>query len=400
MPVYSYIARDTNTGKTIKAEVKADSERIATNLLLKRNLVPSKISIKSQSSFSFANRVKTKDRILFTRQLATLINAGLPLTQSLKTVSEQSSSKPLQEVTDQIVHDVEGGSTLADTFAKHPKVFNQVYIALIAAGEASGTLDKTLERIATQQEKDAEVTSKIRGAMMYPAIVLLVIAGVMGFLFTAVLPQIKQLYDDLNKDLPFVTAVMLFISDILIKWWWLVLIILGLSVYAAIVYAKTDDGKAVFDKIKMKTPLFGALFMKLYMARFCRTASTLLSSGVPMLDMLNVTARAVNNVHIAKTIQESSAVVKSGGALSTSLKDKPTFLTLVPQMIRIGEQSGALDAMLKKSADFYESELDNDIKSISTIIEPALMVVLALMAGLMVGAVLLPVYSLVGTSIG
>ena len=140
--------------------------------------------------------------------------------------------------------------------------------------------------------------------------------------------------------------------------------------------------------------------MKLYMARFCRTASTLLSSGVPMLDMLNVTARAVNNVHIAKTIQESSAVVKSGGALSTSLKDKPTFLTLVPQMIRIGEQSGALDAMLKKSADFYESELDNDIKSISTIIEPALMVVLALMAGLMVGAVLLPVYSLVGTSIG
>jgi type IV pilus assembly protein PilC len=399
MPVYSYIARDTNTGKTIKAEVKADSERIATNLLLKRNLVPSKISIKSQSSFSFANRVKTKDRILFTRQLATLINAGLPLTQSLKTVSEQSSSKPLQEVTDQIVHDVEGGSTLADTFAKHPKVFNQVYIALIAAGEASGTLDKTLERIATQQEKDAEVTSKIRGAMMYPAIVLLVIAGVMGFLFTAVLPQIKQLYDDLNKDLPFVTAVMLFISDILIKWWWLVLIILGLAVYAAIVYAKTDDGKAVFDKIKMKTPLFGALFMKLYMARFCRTASTLLSSGVPMLDMLNVTSRAVNNVHIAKTIQESSAVVKSGGALSTSLKDKPTFLTLVPQMIRIGEQSGALDAMLKKSADFYESELDNDIKSISTIIEPALMVVLALMAGLMVGAVLLPVYSLVGTSI-
>ncbi len=175
--------------------------------------------------------------------------------------------------------------------------------------------------------------------------------------------------------------------------------VVGLMIYGAITYSRTSDGKSFFDKLKMKTPIFGRLFMKMYMARFARTAGTLLRSGVPMLDMLEVTARAVNNVHVELTIKQAASKVKTGSALSSSLQNQSTFLSLVPQMVRIGEQSGALDAMLNKTADFYEDELDNEIKAISTIIEPALMVVMALMAGVIVGAILLPVYGLVGESL-
>jgi type IV pilus assembly protein PilC len=400
MPVYSYTARDTVNGKVVKSDVKADSERIARKLLLERNLVPSKMTQKDKASnFSFGSGVKSKARILMTRQLSTLINAGLPLAQSLKTVADQSSSEKLKEIMQEIIHDVEAGGKLSDGFGKHPKVFSQVYIALIAAGEASGTLDETLERIASQQEKDAEINSKIKGAMIYPIIVLFVIFGVLVFLLTTVLPQIDTLYQDLNKPLPLITKILFVMSTILTKWWALIIVVVGLMIYGAVTYSRTDDGKKFFDKLKMKAPLFGRLFMKMYMARFARTAGTLLRSGVPMLDMLEVTARAVNNVHVELTIKQAASKVKTGSALSSSLQNQPTFLSLVPQMVRIGEQSGALDAMLNKTADFYEDELDNEIKAISTIIEPALMVVMAMMAGVIVGAILLPVYGLVGESL-
>ncbi len=216
MPVYSYTARDTVNGKIVKSDVKADSERIARKLLLERNLVPSKMTQKDKvANFSFGSGVKTKARILMTRQLSTLINAGLPLAQSLKTVADQTSSDKLKEIMYDIIHDVESGGKLSDGFGKHPKVFSQVYIALIAAGEASGTLDETLERIASQQEKDAEINSKIKGAMIYPIIVLFVIFAVLVFLLTTVLPQIDTLYQDLNKPLPTVTKILFVMSTIL-----------------------------------------------------------------------------------------------------------------------------------------------------------------------------------------
>jgi type IV pilus assembly protein PilC len=399
---FAYSAKDTATGKVIKAQVQAETQRAAANLLLERDLIPLDISLKGDSDSLLSglrNRVRTKDKILFTRQLATLINAGLPLSQSLRTVAEQTDSKSLRVVIDQIVTDVEGGSSLSNAFGQHEKVFNQVYVNLVAAGESSGTLDETLERLATQQEKDAAIVSKIRGALTYPIIVVVVIVGVLVFLLTTVLPQIAVLYEDLNKDLPLATAIMVAIANFIINFWYVVLLLVAGAIYAAFTYARTNQGKRTFDRIRMRMPLFGDLFMLLYMARFARTASTLLTSGVPMLETLNISGKAVNNVHIGESLERAANKVKSGTALSKSIEGDTNFLRLVPQMIRIGEQSGSIDAMLAKIASFYEDELDNKIKAISTIIEPALMIMLAVVVGIIVAAILLPVYGLVGDSL-
>lgn len=403
MLTFEYVAKDSDTNKQIKSTIQAESESAAAKLLLGQGIVPIQIKLKNDEGSTFLslfkNHIRTKDRIIFTRQLSTLINAGLPLTQSLRTVSSQTASKPLALVINNVISTVEGGSSLSAAMAKHPKVFNEVYVALVAAGEASGTLDKALERIAHQQEKDAEMLGKVRSAMVYPIIVLVVIAGVIIFMLTQVLPQVEQLYKDLDRGLPFITAVMLSLSKVIINFWWLILLFTVAAIYFLNRYYHTENGRAFFDQMKMRFPIFGSLFMKLYMARFCRTGQTLMSTGVPMLEMLRITGRAVANVHVEKSVVRASEKVKGGKSLSDSLKGDDNFLPLVPQMINIGEQSGAIDTMMGKAADFYEDELDNTIKAISTTIEPVLMVVLALVAGLLVGAVLLPVYGLVGQNL-
>lgn len=402
MLTFEYTAKDTKTGETIKANVQATSEQAASKLLAEQGLAPIHLRVAgSGKGFArvFKDRVRAKERVLFARQLATLINAGLPLVQSLRTVQEQIDNNYFSGIVGQIITEVEGGSAFGKALEKHPKIFNTVFTSLVAAGETSGTLDQALERIATQQEKDAEVVSKVRGALVYPAIVVFVIVGVVIFMLTTVLPQVEILYDDLNQNLPFITAALLSISDFITKFWWLVIIVFIASIYFAYRYVETEAGRSAWDKIKMSLPLFGRLFKKLYMARFCRTGETLMASGVPMLEMMRITANAVNNVHVQADIIKASEKVKGGKALSDSLADKTTFLSLVPQMIRIGEQSGAIDKMMGKAATFYENELDNEVKTISTTIEPILMVVLAVVAGLMVAAILLPVYGLVGQNI-
>ncbi|HET6622678.1 MAG TPA: type II secretion system F family protein, partial [Candidatus Saccharimonadales bacterium] len=322
----------------------------------------------------------------------------LPLAQGLHTVQEQTTNKRLKVVVQDIITSVEGGSSLAKAFAKHPELFDEIYIALIAAGEVSGTLDKSLERIADQQEKDAAIASKIRGAMVYPMIVVFVMLGVVIFMLTTVVPQIEILYDNLNKELPTLTAIMVGAADFLTRFWWLIIIIIGLGVFYLRRYSKTPAGIRTFDTLKINMPLFGEMFRKLYMARFTRTGQTLLVSGVQMLEMLRISSQAVGNVLVAESITRASEKVKSGKSLATSLKNEEYILPLVYQMISIGEQSGGVDAMMGKAAGFYENELDDAIKAISTSIEPILMVLLAVVAGGMVGAILFPVYKLSSTT--
>jgi len=395
---FDYQAKDTSTNKVVRATVQADSESAAAKLLIAQGFTPLDIKeVDENGSFlsRFTGRITTKDKIVFTRQLATLIGAGLPLSQSLRTVLEQTENKKLQSVVEEVVASVEGGRSLYDSFAKHPEVFDKVFLALISAGEASGTLDDSLKRIAAQQEKDAATMSKIRGALTYPIIVLVVIFGVMAFMLLTVVPQVEKLYQDLHKSLPFLTQIMVDAANILVNFWWLILIILGAAIYFTMQYLKTEDGIRVKDTFKLNVPLFGKMFRKLYMARFARTGQTLLATGVAMLDMLHITSEAVNNVVIADSINRASDKVKGGKALSASLQSEEYILPLVPQMIKIGEQSGKMDEMLGKTAAVYEDELDEEIKAISTAIEPILMVTLAVVAGGMVGAILLPIYSLV-----
>lgn len=393
---YKYEARNPATGEKVKAMVQADNEQAATKLIRDQGLTPLALSLERSSTGARFKRIKTKDKVLFSRQLATLINAGLPLVQSLRSVAQQTTNKPLKAVINQIITDVEAGTAFNQALDKHPDVFNRVYVSLVAASEASGTLDRGLERLADQQEKDADVIAKVRGAMIYPSIVLLVMLGVAGFMIIKVLPQVKGIYSTLpGASLPLLTRVLLTVSDFSTKYWWLVLIILGLLIFGTSRWARTLGGRSIIDKVKMKAWPIGPLFMKMYMARFARTGTTLVASGVPLIQMLEIVSDAVDNVHIHASVARAIEKVKGGKALSDSISNDPNFLELVPNMLRIGEQSGALETMLAKVADYYEKEVDNEIKAISTIIEPVMMVIMGVIAITIVGAVLLPIYGLV-----
>jgi len=397
---FDYEARDQATNKIIKSSIQADSETAAARLLIKQGFIPLNVSEQDGEGSFFAKitgRITTKDKVVFTRQLATLIGAGLPLSQSLHTVMEQTQNKKLQSVIQEISASVEGGRSLSDSFAKHPTVFSEVFIALISAGELSGTLDESLQRVANQQEKDAAVASKIKGALTYPVIVLFVIFGVLIFMLVTVVPQVEKLYKDLGKSLPVLTQLMVDAASFLTNFWWVAILVVGIGVYFFIQFLKTESGVRFGDTFKLKVPLFGNLFQKLYMARLARTGQTLLSTGVSMLEMLKVTSRAVNNTLIAEAILRAADKVQGGKALSVALEPEPIIASLVPQMIKIGEQSGRIDEMMGKVAQVFEDELDDQIRTISTLIEPILMVVLAVVAGGMVGAILLPIYSLVNT---
>ena len=399
MKKYDYEARDSASNKIVKSVVQADSENAAAKLLTSQGFVPLKIELQDDKANFFAKfsgRITTKDKVVFTRQLATLIGAGLPLAQSLRTVQEQTTNKRMQEIVQEIISDVEGGKSLSDSFAKHPEAFNKVYVALISAGETSGTMDDSLKRLAAQQEKDAAMMSKIRGAMMYPSIVLVVIILVIGFMLFTVVPQVEGLYRDLNKGLPFVTLMMIKVANFFSSLWWLVILAMIIGGYFLAQYLQTDQGIRTKDIFKLNVPMFKGMFRKMYMARFARTGQVLLSTGVPMLDMLRITSDAVNNVIISESILRASDKVKGGKALSASLSNEDYFLAMVPQMIKIGEQSGKIDEMMGKTAQVYEDELDEEIRALSTAIEPVLMVFLAIVAGTMVAAILLPIYSLVG----
>ncbi len=398
---YEYVARNPANGQKVKSDVQADSEQAAARLIRGEGLVPVDIKLISQGSgkLAFLNRVPSKDRVLFSRQLSTLIDAGLPLLQSLRNVSAQTTNKPLRIVLVDVIGSVEGGQTLSGAMEKHPKVFNRVYISMIAAGEVSGTLDLSLQRLADQQEKDAEIISKVRGAMIYPLIVLLVMGAVMGFMLVKVMPQVQVLYDGFpGAELPFITKALLALSAFVIKFWWAMAILVIVAAIMTTKYARTGPGKEVIDKFKMKAPGIKSLFMKMYMARFARTGGTLVASGVPLLQMLEITSDAVSNVHVERSIDKAIDKVRGGKSLADSLEGDENFLDLVPNMLRIGEQSGSMEQMLEKTADYFEKEVDNEIKNVQTIIEPVLMVVLGIVAFIIVAAVLLPVYGLAGSS--
>lgn len=403
MLTFKYTARDPISGKKVSDKISAESEQAATKAIQNEGLAPIAITPMNTSKGGisrFTHRIKTKDKVLFSRQLSTLINAGLPLVQSLRNVSGQTQNKKLQIIINDIITDVESGLAFSAALAKFPEVFDNVFINLVAAGEASGTLDKALDRIANQKEKDAEIISKVRGAMVYPIIVLCVMAAVVIFMIVGVLPTIEQVYKGIpGAELPFVTKALLGIAHFTIKFWWLEIILLIIIVFSTSRWARTLGGKRIIDKLKMRAWPIGRLFMKLYMARFTRVGSTLVASGVPLIQMLEITGKSVNNIHIEESIGRAIEKVKGGKALSDSLKGDPNFLELVPDMLHIGEQSGSVEQMLSKTADYYEREVDNEIKAISTIIEPALMILMGIVAITIVTAILLPVYSLVGKDI-
>ncbi len=405
MQTYVFTAKQEATGEEVSSEVQADNEQAAAQVLIGRNLYPITIEAKSGARGAkqlpfFKNHIPTKDKILFTRQLSTLINAGLPIMQSLNSAMEQVNSPALKAAVANIIADVEGGSSLAASMAKMPKIFNQTYVSVIAAGEASGSLDKALARLAHQIEKDAQILSKVRSALFYPAIVVAVVLGVLTFMLLVVLPQVGQMYKDFNRQLPFITRMLLSISSFVAHFWWLFIVLLGGGYYALRNYIKSTQGRRQWDRFKLNLPIFGKLLRKVYMARFARSMATLLSSGVPVLNAMATTRGAIGNEIIAEQLDAAASEVRGGKPLSTALHNEPDFLKIVPQMIKIGEDSGSIDSTLDKLAGYYEDEIDEAVKNLSTAIEPLLMVVLGVVVGAILIAVLLPIYGLVGQSLG
>ncbi|MFI5240535.1 MAG: type II secretion system F family protein [Candidatus Saccharimonadia bacterium] len=399
MQQFTYRAKDEK-GVNISAQVEAGSVGDAAKLLIARKLFPLSIepykaNIFNGGSLEKLQRVTSKDKVLFTRQLATLVKAGLPLGRALTILRDQTNNPKLQKVVVEISGSIEGGSSLSDALKKYPKYFNNIYISMVQAGEASGSLDDTLTQLAAQEEKTAAVNSKIRGAFTYPIVVLSVLIIVAVLMITLVLPQVGKMYTDLKKPLPFLTAILLGTANLMITYWYVaILLLIGLIVGGG-VYLRSQSGRRKLDTTKLNLPLFGPLIRKLYMARLARTLGSLIASGVSVQEALLISSRSMNNVLLEEALLKITDKVKSGTALSTLVGDNPLFLPLVGQMLAVGEETGTIGDSLNKLAQYYEDEVDEAVNNISTLIEPATMVVLGGMVAFLIAAVLLPIYGLV-----
>ena len=395
MKRFVYKAKEQSTGKIIKGTIQAETERIAGKLLVDRGYVPETLKEEGQGFGDKLNKVTAKDRINFTRQFATLVGAGLPIAQALRTVSEQTQSKAMKAVVEEILAEIEAGHALGDAFAKHPEVFSNVYLSLVRAGEVSGTLDDSLKRIAMQEEKDAKMMSSIKGAMVMPIITLVVIFVVFLYMMLEVVPQVEGLYDDLGQDLPALTMAFVAIKNFILNFWWLAGLIIAGIVVGFMQYRKTEHGIRTMAKFKLNVPMFNGLFRMLYMARLARISQILLSTGVAVLDTLQIAGESTNNVIVMDEVKDAMDKVQAGKAMSEALKDHQYILPLIYQMAAIGEQSGKMDEMLGKAAQVFEDDLDAKVAAISSAIEPVMMILLAIMAGGLVGGILFPIYALV-----
>ena len=395
MAVFVYQGR-TASGMQ-NGEIEAPDRSSAVGELRRRSILVTKISEKTapKVSFKFGGKVKDKEMAIFTRQFSTMIDAGLPLVQCLNILAEQSESKALRGVTGQVARHVEAGSTLADALRRHPRTFDDLFTNLVEVGEAGGILDVVLQRLAAYIEKAAALKRKVKAAMVYPCAIIGVALLVVIFMLTFVIPTFAQMFKDLGADLPLPTKVVMWLSDFVRSY--ILLIIAGLigCVMALRSYYRTENGRATIDALMLKLPVFGTLVRKVAVARFTRTLGTLVQSGVPILDGLRITARTAGNKVVEKAVLQCRAAVTEGKTLADPLRTSGVFPPMVTQMISVGEQTGALDAMLSKIADFYDDEVDTAVSTLTSLLEPIMIVFLGVVVGGLVVAMYLPIFRLV-----
>jgi type IV pilus assembly protein PilC len=339
--------------------------------------------------------VKTRDVVVFTRQFATMINAGLPLVQALDILAQQTENKTLAGVTRQVVYDVESGQTLADALRKHPKAFSDLYVNMVAAGEAGGILDTILQRLAQFLEKNDAIVRKVKGAMVYPAVILTVAVVAVAVLLIFVIPTFQNMFASVNMELPLPTRIVIGASNVLKGYWWAIIGIMGISVFALNRYYKTGPGRLQIDGLLLRFPVLGDVLRKSAVSRFTRTLGTLISSGVSILDGLEITARTAGNMVIHNAVMESRQSIAGGDTISAPLQRSKVFPPMVISMIAVGEQTGGLDEMLSKIADFYDEEVDASVSTMLSLMEPIMIVVLGVVVGGMVVAMYLPIFDMV-----
>ena len=396
MPMFEYTAR-SQTGQIQKGQMDVSSKDDVTAYLRKNRLIM--VSVREQPKqikLSLGGpRIKTRDIVIFTRQFATMINAGLPLVQSLNILAAQTENKALAEVTRAVVYDVESGNTLADAFSKHPKAYTALYVNMVAAGEAGGILDTILLRLATFLEKNDALVRKVKGAMVYPGVIIGVAMVAIAVLLIFVIPTFQSMFASVNLDLPLPTRIVIGASNILKNYWWAIIGVAIFGFFAFTRYRATQSGKLQVDKLMLSLPVLGDLLRKSAVSRFTRTLGTLISSGVSILDGLEITARTAGNMVIHNAVMESRASIAGGETIAQPLQKSKVIPPMLISMIAVGEQTGGLDEMLTKIADFYDDEVDAAVSALLSLLEPIMIVVLGVIVGGMVVAMYLPIFDMV-----
>ncbi|WP_019588222.1 type II secretion system F family protein [Deinococcus apachensis] len=402
MPVYEYRVRD-RSGKVLKSQMEADTIGQVRDALRAKNLLiveikPPKTGMNADVKIpGLTDRPPNLKQVaVFSKQLATLINAGVPLVQALAILQKQIENKAFQTIIRAVRTDVESGTPLSEALVKHPKVFNRLYINLVRAGETSGTLDAILERIAAFQEKELTLRGKIKSALTYPVVVLVFAIGITYFLLTTIVPQFAGILAQLNAPLPLITRVLMAVSDFLKHSGLLIIGFVALIVVAYRWYYKTPQGRHVIDDVKLRLPVFGNLLQKSAISSFARTFGLLISSGVNIIESLEITKGTANNAIVEDTIENAKNVVMVGDQMSASLATSRVFPPMVVSMVAIGEETGALDNMLAKVGDFYDREVDEAVSSLTAAIEPLMIVFLGSIVGTIVAGMFLPMFSIIG----
>jgi type IV pilus assembly protein PilC len=403
--VATFAYRGRASGGAVTGEIDADNRLGAVALLRGKGIVATAVEEAKPKAagsgfFSFGQKqlggkVADKDLAIYTRQFSTMIDAGLPISQCLAILSEQSESKVLRDVTTRIAKDVEGGATLADSFRKYPKTFDGLFTNMLAVGESGGVLDVVLQRLSGYIEKAAALKRKVKGAMVYPIAIISVAFVIIIFMMIFVIPTFAKMFQGLNADLPLPTEIVMFISDFTQRF--IIFIVLGIAgiIWAIKRYYSTDQGSKVIDAFMLKVPVIGLLIKKVAVARFTRTMGTLLSSGVPILEGLLITARSAGNRVVEAAVLQARNAVMAGRTLADPLRSTPVFPPMVVHMINVGENTGALDNMLSKIADFYDDEVDTAVSALTSLLEPLMIVFLGVVVGGLVVAMYMPIFKMV-----
>lgn len=403
MPTFEVVATD-KTGREIRRTINAPNKDAVVAQLRRQGLQPESVSERTADTRLRrriglrGRKVKLRDLSMFCRQFATMIGAGVPLVRCLDVLEQQTSSAGLKAIIRDIEHEIEGGATLSRAMQKHPRAFSNLAVGLVRAGEVGGVLDDTLDRLATFLEKDLELRRKVKSSMTYPTLVMIFAFGIVMFLATFIIPKFIKLFRELgmkDEDFPLPTRMLVYFSDFVVKKWWLTLIIIVGLVIAFNRFKATRTGRRIWDMVKLKAPVFGRLNHELSIARFARTLSTLLASGVPILQALETVAGTVDNDHISDAILQSRASIREGDTIANPLAGSRMFPPMVVQMITIGEETGQLDAMLAKVADFYEGEVDARLESLTAALEPVLIVFLGVVVGFIVISMFLPLIAII-----
>lgn len=397
MPIFSYTARSSGSAKRQSGQIEAASQAEAGQALQAQGLLPLSLTEGATKTglLGGSKKVPLKEKIIFTRQLAVMIKAGLPAVKALEALGRQTSHKHFKKVIDQIIKEVKGGQALSVVMAKYPKVFPEVYVAVVRAGEQTGQLAEVLFNLADQQEKQAELIAKVRGAMMYPAIIFIALIGVVFLIVFFVLPSLQTVFRDFGAELPLTTRALFAVSEAFRKYFYIVLpVLIGIG-YVIKVWFSRPRGRLIYDKIVLKFPIFGSLTTKVYMASFSRTMSMLVRASLPILQSIKIVQKTINNKHYDAAFNRIARAVESGKPLSGAIAKEPLFPPMISQLTTLGEESGNLDAVLDEITRFYDSEVENMTKNLSTLIEPIMLIIMGIGVAFVVASVLSPIYKLV-----